>query len=111
MYAGQVGGQDWVGDDRSSDGGGDDDDDNGCYINNKFYLVSLILVVKQHRSELVSGFSGLRKTHLIVYVPCRKKTPNNNNNKIEYKLAERSNGEKSALAHFSIDPYRLDTFS
>lgn len=55
-----------VGDDRIGD-------DNGCYINNKFYLVSLILVVKQHRSELVSGFSGLRKTHLIVYVPCRTK--------------------------------------
>lgn len=34
------------------------------------HLVSLILVVKQHRSFVSSGLAALRSTHRIVYVPC-----------------------------------------
>lgn len=33
------------------------------------YLVSLILVVKQHRSGVSSGLDLLRRIHLMVYVP------------------------------------------
>lgn len=85
-------------------------DDNGCDVNNKFYLVSLILVVKQHRSELDSGFSELRKTHLIVYVPCRvtKKRERDRGKKAEYKLAKE--GQEHLHITFQSAISILETF-